>query len=319
MGNKSVQMCASLSLRAAKFNQHVAHDIDMCIGAFRKVINSGSHTFITDERRELSIYGDGQNANSKYCWRCRRTHTSWAVTLGNGVQVSESSSKKRILVVEDEDVLRTLIRKTLENSGYEVHGAEDGVIALEMFNAYHYDLILLDIMMPNLDGFSVCGEIRQESDIPIIILTALSRPDDIAHGLGLGADEYITKPFAFREMEVRIQSLLRRVAWTTDTVERPIISTSEITLNDESREVTIHEQTVKLTPTEYKLLRYLMTHADRPVSNQELLQNVWHYDATDSIAIIQSVVRRLRLKVEPDPSEPRYILSVWGVGYKFQT
>ena len=241
--------------------------------------------------------------------------SSW----GNGVRVNEASLKKRILVVEDEEVLRTLIQKTLENSGYEVNGAADGLIALEMFEASHYDLILLDIMMPNLDGFSVCAEIRKASDIPIIILTALSRPDDIAYGLGLGADEYITKPFAFREMEVRIQSLLRRVAWSASTVARPIISTDDIVLNDESREVTVQGQLVKLTPTEFKLLHYLMTRADRPVSNQELLQNVWHYEATDSIAIIQSVVRRLRLKVEPDPSEPRYILSVWGVGYKFQT
>lgn len=235
------------------------------------------------------------------------------------VQAHNPSLPKRILVVEDESVLRTLIQKTLEKAGYVVHTAEDGMAALERFDNSTYDLVLLDIMMPNLDGFSVCAKIRQQSDVPIIFLTALSRPDDIAHGLGLGADEYITKPFAFREMEVRIQSLLRRVSWSQTAVERASFDTDDIVLSDETRIATVRGEPIKLTPTEYKLLRYLMSRAGFPVSNQELLLNVWNYDGGDSVAIIQSVVRRLRLKVEPDPADPTYIISVWGVGYKFQT
>ena len=230
-----------------------------------------------------------------------------------------SEKKTRILVVEDEDLLLELLTKTLQTSGYEVLTAKNGVDALELAIENEVDLILLDVMMPRMNGFTFCEEVRKLSDVPIIMLTALNRPDDVARGLQLGADEYITKPFSFRELNVRIQSILRRVSWNKGPNNFSVLSIDDIVLNVIDEKVTVRNQEVELTPMEYKLLHYLMMRPNQPVNNDTLLRDVWEYEGGESPSIIQSVVRRLRLKIEDEPSDPKHVVSIWGVGYKFQT
>ncbi|MCB9152320.1 MAG: response regulator transcription factor [Caldilineaceae bacterium] len=180
-----------------------------------------------------------------------------------------SEKKTRILVVEDEDLLLELLTKTLQTSGYEVLTAKNGVDALELAIENEVDLILLDVMMPRMNGFTFCEEVRKLSDVPIIMLTALNRPDDVARGLQLGADEYITKPFSFRELNVRIQSILRRVSWNKGPNNFSVLSIDDIVLNVIDEKVTVRNQEVELTPMEYKLLHYLMM---RPTSRSIMIR-----------------------------------------------
>lgn len=229
-----------------------------------------------------------------------------------------AETKSRILVVEDEELLLELLTKTLQTSGYDVLTARDGVKALELAIENEVDLILLDIMMPQMNGFTFCEEVRKLSDVPIIMLTALNRPDDVARGLQLGADEYITKPFSFRELNVRIQSILRRVSWNKGATSFSVVSIDDIVLDVVNEKVIVRNKEVDLTPMEYKLLHYLMTRPNQPVNNDTLLKEVWEYEGNESPSIIQSVVRRLRLKIEEEPSDPKYVVSIWGIGYKFQ-
>lgn len=226
---------------------------------------------------------------------------------------------KTILVVEDEEILRDLLRKSLNRSGYDVLSAENGRYALDTLQTNQVDLILLDIMMPQMDGFEFCEEIRQTSDVPIIILTALNRPDDVVRGLQLGADEYITKPFSFSELSVRIESMLRRISWTKGVSTFSLTATEGVSLDDETGRVTLNEREVQLTPMEFKFLRYLMLRPDQPISNEVLLREVWNYEENANASIIQSIVRRLRMKIEESPSNPQFVVSVWGIGYKFQS
>ncbi|HAJ38627.1 MAG TPA: hypothetical protein DCL15_23415, partial [Chloroflexi bacterium] len=164
-----------------------------------------------------------------------------------------------ILVVDDEEQLRNLLQISLQRRGYYVAVARNGREALEVLSTRKIDLVLLDIMMPELDGFATCIELRKRSDIPIVMLTALNRPDDIVQGFNLGADDYITKPFTFREVEVRLQAILRRVYWSQERAEPSVLMANEIILNDDTHEVSVRGEIVHLTPIEYQLLRYLMT------------------------------------------------------------
>jgi len=232
---------------------------------------------------------------------------------------TSNEEPKTILIAEDEEILRDLLRKSLDRSGFNVISAENGLRALEALQNNPVDLVLLDIMMPEMDGFEFCEEVRQTSDVPIIILTALNRPDDVVRGLQLGADEYITKPFSFNELNVRIESMLRRISWTKGISTFSLTSTEGVTLDDETGRVTLNEREVQLTPMEYKFLRYLMLRPDQPVSNETLLRDVWQYEENANASIIQSIVRRLRMKIEESPSKPQYVVSVWGIGYKFQS
>lgn len=211
------------------------------------------------------------------------------------------------------------MRKSLNRSGYEVLSAENGRFAIDILKESQVDLVLLDIMMPQMDGFEFCEEVRQTSDVPIIILTALNRPDDVVRGLQLGADEYITKPFSFSELNVRIESMLRRISWTKGISTFSLTSTEGVTLDDDTGRVILNEREVQLTPMEFKFLRYLMLRPDQPISNETLLRDVWHYEENANASIIQSIVRRLRMKIEETPSNPKFVVSVWGIGYKFQS
>lgn len=225
----------------------------------------------------------------------------------------------RILVVEDEDPLRELLKISLQKVGYKVITARNGREARQLFETHEIDLVLLDVMMPEIDGFILCAELRQQSDVPIVILSALNRPDDIVYGFSLGADDYICKPFTFREIEVRLQAILRRVSWANERAEPHIMSFNDVVLNDEMHQVKVRDKVVHLTPTEYQLLRHLMSVPDRPVSKNDLFQTVWGYDLAGGTNLVEVAVRRLREKIEEDPSDPIYLVTVRGAGYKFNT
>lgn len=235
------------------------------------------------------------------------------------LQSAVSPSNISVLVVDDEEPLRHLLQVSLQRQGYTVATARNGREALEVVASRKIDLVLLDIMMPEMDGFTTCVELRKRTDIPIVMLTALNRPDDIVQGFNLGADDYILKPFTFREVEVRLQAILRRVYWSHEHSSPPILIGNEIMLNDEKHEVVVRGEQVHLTPIEYQLLRYLMTQPDRPVSKDMLFQQVWGYDVAGGTNLVEVAVRRLREKIEQDPSRPVYLLTVRGAGYKFNT
>lgn len=225
-----------------------------------------------------------------------------------------------MLVVDDEESLCTLLQISLQRQGYRVLIARNGREALEVVAAKKVDLVLLDVMMPEMDGFTTCLELRKRTDVPVVLLTALSRPDDIVHGFGLGADDYITKPFTFREVEVRLQAILRRVTWNQErATQDQFIQLQDIIVNDEVHEVTVRGEVVHLTPIEYQLLRTLMDTPDKPVSKEDLFQGVWGYNIAGGTNLVEVAMRRLREKVEQDPSSPTYLLTVRGVGYKFST
>lgn len=245
--------------------------------------------------------------------------TKPTMTRPNMLQSMVPANSVSILVVDDEEPLRNLLQISLQRQNYHVSVARNGREALEVVASRKIDLVLLDIMMPEMDGFATCTELRKRSDIPIVMLTALNRPDDIVHGFNLGADDYITKPFTFREVEVRLQAILRRVNWSQERVEPSVLTANEIVLNDDTHEVVVRGENVHLTPIEYQLLRYLMTSPDRPISKDTLFQHVWGYDMVGGTNLVEVAMRRLREKIEKDPSEPVYLLTVRGAGYKFNS
>lgn len=226
--------------------------------------------------------------------------------------------KIHVLVVDDEKMIRSLLKMSLQRMGYEVTSADDGEEALRLFQEHHFDLVLLDILMPGIDGFTVCSELRHLSDVPIVMLTALNRPDDIVRGLELGADNYITKPFTFKEVEARIRAILRRAAHRLEPDEMQVLEHGDVRLDSGLRAATVAGELVELTRTEYQLLHQLMVNVDRPVSKEDLLERVWGYEASDTNSnIVELAIRRLRKKVEEDPSNPDRLITVRGVGYKF--
>jgi len=225
----------------------------------------------------------------------------------------------QVLVVDDEEGLRNLLRASLVKAGYKVTLASNGQEALDLFSRYDFSLVLLDVMMPGMDGFATCVELRKRSNVPVVMLTALNRPDDIVHGFGLGADDYITKPFTFREVEARLQAIMRRMSWMESQLDLQVLAFHDIVLNDEIHEVRVRGDIVHLTPIEYQLLRYLMSMPDKPVSKQDLFRNVWGYDMAGGTNLVEVAVRRLREKIEKDASSPEYLLTVRGAGYKFNT
>ncbi|MCL4834276.1 MAG: response regulator transcription factor [Caldilineaceae bacterium] len=230
---------------------------------------------------------------------------------------SNALAKPQILVVEDEDFLRNLLYVSLEREGFGVAAVRDGVEALDHFAAQPYDLVLLDVLMPRLDGFEVCAEIRKRSDVPIVLLTALNSPDDVVQGFELGADDFISKPFTFREVNARIQAILRRIGWSRDRPSFVIMRFGDVILNDEEHLVIVRGEEVHLTPIEYQLLHYLMSNVNRPVSKDKLFHEVWGYDFTGGTNLVEVAMRRLREKIEANPSTPDYLLTVRGAGYKF--
>ncbi len=232
-------------------------------------------------------------------------------------QSSSSARTARILVAEDDAALRQLLEMSLRAFGYEVLSAEDGEAALEAFLDQPVDLVILDIMMPRMDGLQVLQEIRRRSDVPVIMLTALGRPDDVVRGLRMGADDYIPKPFTFKEVAARVEAALRRAQWSREQRTPLILQGCGIKLNVPAREAYVDGKQVHLSPTEFALLHYLMHRAGQAVSKEELFQNVWGYEFSGGSNLIEVAIRRLRYKIEENPQKPRRIITVRGVGYRF--
>ncbi len=225
----------------------------------------------------------------------------------------------RILVVDDEPNIVNVLRSNLEREGYKVLAAYDGEEALRVTLSRKPDLILLDCMLPGLDGFDVCKRIRQESTVPIIMLTAKSEEIDKVLGLELGADDYITKPFSVREVLARVKAQLRRVSIQEERLGQPqaIIRIGGIVIDQNAYQVTLDGQAVDLTLREYELVRFLASHAGQVFTREELLENVWDYEYYGDVRTVDVTVRRAREKIEPDPERFRYILTKRGVGYYF--
>ena len=226
---------------------------------------------------------------------------------------------KKILVVDDEKLIVKGIRFSLLQDGMEVDCAYDGEEALNMAKSNEYDMVLLDVMLPKMDGFEVCQAIREFSDMPIVMLTAKGDDMDKILGLEYGADDYITKPFNILEVKARIKAIMRRSEPKTPKVpEKKELSFEELRINLDSRRGYINEKEVNLTAKEFDLLELLMMHPNKVYSREELLNTVWGYDYPGDVRTVDVHIRRLREKIEKTPSEPKYIHTKWGVGYYFQ-
>ncbi len=219
----------------------------------------------------------------------------------------------RILVVDDEPWVVRAVRSYLEQAHFEVVDAYDGPEALAQFERHHPDLIILDWMLPRLDGISVAETIRRSSDVPIIMLTAKVDEDDRIEGLEAGADDYVVKPFSARELEARVRAVLRR---SGGTKKPPILQVSDLRIDLTQRELRVDDQPVSLTAMEFDLLAFLMTYPGRVFTRLELLEAVRGEPYESFERSVDSHIKRLRAKIEPDPRTPRYVLTVFGVGYK---
>lgn len=243
--------------------------------------------------------------------------------LGNSTDSKPSDSVSpqaaQILVAEDDDALRKLLLLTLKLDGYHVLTARDGREALSIFDETEIDFVLLDVNMPFVDGLEVCSELRKKTDVPIIMITANSRTDDVVTGIELGADHYMTKPFVLQELRARIRATLRRVSYQGRSKAAHMITYGNITLNEELQQVTVGGEIVGLTPNEYRMLSYLMRHPDKPISKEEFLRAVWEYHPHEDLSFVRVTMRRLRSKVEKEPSNPQYLKTVHGLGYQFCT
>ena len=226
---------------------------------------------------------------------------------------------KRVLVVDDEKLIVKGIRFSLEQDGMEVDAAYDGEEALKLIRENHYDMILLDVMLPKYDGFEVCQRVREFSDVPVIMLTA--KGDDMNKILGLeyGADDYIIKPFNILEVKARIKAIMRRIGKRDADGENPkVLVKGDMKIDCESRRVTIGEKEVNLTAKEFDLLELLAMNPNKVYSRENLLNIVWGYEYPGDARTVDVHIRRLREKVEANPSDPKYVYTKWGVGYYFR-
>lgn len=231
--------------------------------------------------------------------------------------IDSTSRKYRILVVDDERRMVGFIRLNLEQDGFEVIEAYNGSEALERLRDSLPDLILLDVMMPDIDGFEVLRTIREISQIPVIMLTAKSEENDKVKGLELGADDYVTKPFSPRELVSRVKAVLRRGSTFEDDEEGVIDVDDRLRIDFSKREVWVEDELVKLRPTEYRLLYHLVQNAGWVLTHDQILTKVWGYEYRDEPHYVRLYINYLRKKVEKDPSNPEYILTERGVGYRF--
>ena len=225
---------------------------------------------------------------------------------------------KKVLVVDDEKLIVKGIRFSLEQDGMEVDCAYDGEEALNMAKANEYDMILLDIMLPKMDGFEVCQAIREFSDMPIVMLTAKGDDMDKSLGLDYGADDYITKPFNILEVKARIKAIMRRTAGPREKKEvSSIVEKGDLRLDCDSRRLFISGREVNLTAKEFDLLELLVKNENKVYSRENLLGLVWGKDYPGDVRTVDVHVRRLREKIETNPSEPKYVHTKWGVGYYY--
>ena len=239
-------------------------------------------------------------------------------------QLVEREPKTKVLIVDDETTIRRILETRLKLSGYQVDLAIDGEEAIEKFNTCHPDIVILDIMLPKVDGFAVCKEIRSYSEVPVIILSAITDVSERIKGLEMGADDYVTKPFSPNELEARIRAVLRRVT------DRPMEQTSghsnnvivigNLKIDTSKRQVYKNNERIRLTGMEFNLLELLVSNSGKPYSRAEILQQVWSYPADHRIdtRVVDVHISRLRSKLEEDPANPELILTSRGTGYMFQ-
>jgi len=221
----------------------------------------------------------------------------------------------KILIVDDELTLLNTVRAYLEQEGYTVQAATNGRSALHIFHDFQPDLVVLDIMLPEIDGLEVLRQLRQISDVYVIMLTAKADETDKVIGLGLGADDYVTKPFSPRELVARIKASLRRLGG--GSVKKELIS-ARMRLDEDARLAWKNDQPLDLTPIEFDLLHTLMRHRGRALSREQLIEQVWGYDYYGDDRVVDVHIGRLRKKVEDDPTQPTLIATVWGAGYRFE-
>ena len=225
----------------------------------------------------------------------------------------------KVLVVDDEKLIVKGIRFSLEQDDMEVDCAYDGEEALKLAAENTYDIILLDVMLPKHDGFEVCRQIREYSDVPIIMLTAKGEGMDKILGLEYGADDYITKPFNILEVKARIKAIIRRTGKKKDQKEDgKLVVKGDMKIDCESRRVVIGDREINLTAKEFDLLELLATHPNKVYSRENLLNLVWGYEYPGDVRTVDVHIRRLREKIEAQPSDPKYVYTKWGVGYYFR-
>jgi two-component system, OmpR family, KDP operon response regulator KdpE len=229
-------------------------------------------------------------------------------------------SGNKILMIDDDLILSELLFHNLTTEGYEVIQASNGVEGLWRFQYAQPDLVLLDLIMPIMNGWDVCQRIREVADTPIIMLTAQATEEDIGRGLDLGADDYLIKPFRVRVLMARIRTLLHRMRTGFEG------NWSQVTYNDNylsvdvaARQVMVNGSSVKLTPTEYKLLAYLVLHQGRTLEFRHILENVWGFEYSEAVDYLRVYIWHLRRKIEPNPKQPVYLLNELNVGYRFET
>lgn len=245
------------------------------------------------------------------------------MTQNNDAQ-NEIQDRERILVVDDEASIRRILETRLKMVGYEVFTAADGEEAVEAYQKHNPDLVILDVMMPKMDGYGVTREIRKTSETPIIILTALGDVSERITGLELGADDYVIKPFSPKELEARVKAVLRRVNHREDLpggkITKNVITTGNIRIDTSRRQVYRKNERIRLTGMEFSLLELLVGNSGQPFSRNEILQFVWSYPADHRIdtRVVDVHISRLRSKLEVDPANPELILTARGIGYMFQ-
>ncbi len=226
---------------------------------------------------------------------------------------------RKVLVVDDEKLIVKGVRFSLEQDGMEVDCAYDGEEALEKIKANEYDIVLLDIMLPKMDGFEVCQHVREFSDVPILMLTAKGDDMDKILGLEYGADDYITKPFNILEVKARIKAITRRTGKAIQQKkDDSIIKASDMTLDTDSKRLHIKDTEINLTSKEFDVLELLVRNPDKVYSREKLLQIVWGSQYPGDVRTVDVHIRRLREKIEANPSEPKYVHTKWGVGYYFK-
>jgi two-component system KDP operon response regulator KdpE len=223
------------------------------------------------------------------------------------------------MVVDDEKSLRDFVRRNLEVRGYKVFTASNGLEGMAAFQNETIHLVILDIMMPHMDGLELTRRIREESHVPIIILTAMGEETDKVRAFDLGADDYLTKPFGIGELLGRIKAVLRRADWSESALDGERIVRGEIDVDTEKHKVEVQGHVVDLTPTEFNLLLYFMKNAGKTLPHRTILQNVWGAEYSDEAEYLRVYVGKLRQKIEIDPSKPAYLHTEHGIGYRFET
>ena len=243
----------------------------------------------------------------------------------NAEMPNETEDRQRILLADDEASIRRILETRLKMAGYDVYTAEDGEEAVNAFNKYNPDLVVLDVMMPKMDGYGVTREIRRTSDVPIIILTALGDVSERITGLELGADDYVIKPFSPKELEARVKAVLRRTnnretVTPAGKVTKNVITTGNIKIDTARRQVFRKNERIRLTGMEFSLLELLVNNSGQAFSRNEILQHVWAYQPDHRIdkRVVDVHITRLRSKLETDPANPELILTARGIGYMFQ-